>query len=59
MPGANRGIVLSQPRRPHQLQTITSPHRLPPNLMEKLSPYSKLEDERQTPSKFCKRLAFK
>ena len=58
MLGAHRGIILSQPRRPHQPQAVTSRHRLPPNLMEKLSPYSKLDDKRQAPSKFCKRLTF-
>ena len=54
MLGASRGIILSQPHRPHQPQAVTSPRRLRPNLMEKLSPCSKLEDEQGTPGKLCK-----
>ena len=47
-------IVLSQPRRPHQPQAVTSPRHLPPNLMEKLSPHSKSDDEQRTPGKLFK-----
>ena len=49
MIGAHCGIILSQEHRPHQLQVVTSPCRLPPNLTEKLSPHSKSEDEQGTP----------
>ena len=41
-------IVLSQPRRPHQPQAVTSPRRLQPNLTERLSPHLKSEDEQGT-----------
>ena len=50
MLGAHRRIVFSQPCRPHRPQVAASPRRLPPNLTEKLSQYSKSEGEQGTPA---------
>ena len=54
MLGSHRGIVFSQPCRPHRPQVATSPRRLPPNMAEKLSQHSKSEGKQGTPSKLCK-----
>ena len=58
MLGTHRRIVFSQPCRPRRPQVTASPRRLPPNLTEKLSQYSKSEGRQGTPSKLCKLLTF-